>query len=231
MPRRGRRKAAPEQRLREILARVLFTGDDVKKSVHVLSGGETARLILAKMMLVKQNILIFDEPTNHLDMESIDTLLEALKNYTGTIIFVSHNRHFVSNLATRIIELSPGGAEDFRCTYPEYIEKRETDLLAKSAKPKDKFPSPIQQEAKNKHQEQKNQRNQKSQNSKASELAEKKCQQLEDKIKQLDQKMAHPDFYTKTSNEEIRKLTSQKEELDKQLEQALLDWEQATSST
>lgn len=190
---------APEQRLREILARVLFTGDDVKKSVHVLSGGETARLILAKMMLVKQNILIFDEPTNHLDMESIDTLLEALKNYTGTIIFVSHNRHFVSNLATRIIELSPGGAEDFRCTYPEYIEKRETDLLAKSAKPKDKFPSPIQQEAKNKHQEQKNQRNQKSQNSKASELAEKKCQQLEDKIKQLDQKMAHPDFYTKTS--------------------------------
>lgn len=219
----------PEQRLREILARVLFSGDDVKKSVHVLSGGETARLILAKMMLIKQNILIFDEPTNHLDMEAIEILLESLKNYEGTIIFVSHNRHFVSQLATRIIELSPEGAKDFRCTYPEYIEKREMDLLAKSTKPKEKALSIENMEAKAKHQDQKNQRNQKSHFEKAAAQAEKKCQEIEDKIKELEVLMAAPNFYQKTSNEEIQKLMSKKEELDKKLEYHLKEWEEASS--
>ena len=84
-----------EERLREILARVLISGDDVHKPVNVLSGGEAARLLLARTMLVKHNVLVFDEPTNHLDMESAETLCEALQAYEGTILFVSHNRHFV----------------------------------------------------------------------------------------------------------------------------------------
>lgn len=219
----------PEQRLREILGRVLFTGDDVKKSVHVLSGGETARLILAKMMLLKHNVLIFDEPTNHLDMEAIETLLEALENYTGTIIFVSHNRHFVSHLANRIIEISEKGIEDYRCTYAEYIEKREIDLLNKNLR-QSKEKSVGAQEAKGKHQEQKNLRNQKSQFEKEAAQAEKKCQQLEEKIKAIDAKMGVENYYQNTPNEEIQKLLQQKEELDKQLEAAMAAWEEAVKN-
>ncbi|MBN9377962.1 MAG: ABC transporter ATP-binding protein [Chlamydiales bacterium 38-26] len=217
----------PEQKVREILGRVLFSGDDVKKSVHILSGGETARLILAKMMLVKHNILIFDEPTNHLDMEAIEKLLEALKQYTGTILFVSHNRHFVSRLATRIIEISEKGVQDFRCTYDEYIEKRELDLLSKNLRPT-KEKSADQSDRKSKHDEQKNQRNQKSQWEKAASQAEKKCHQLEEKIKVLDLKMSEEEFYLKTPNADIQKLLGQKEDLEKQLMEAMQSWEEAT---
>ncbi len=217
----------PEQRLREILGRVLFTGDDVKKSVHVLSGGETARLILAKMMLLKHNVLIFDEPTNHLDMEAIETLLDALSLYTGTIIFVSHNRHFVSQLANRIIEISEKGIQDYRCNYEEYIEKRELDLLSKKDLRQAKEKSSESQDGKVKHQEQKNQRNSKSQLEKAVASAEKKCQQLEEKIKALDKVMAAENFYHQTSNDEIQKLLKQKEDLDKQLMEAMKVWEEA----
>lgn len=216
----------PEQRLREILGRVLFTGDDVKKSIHVLSGGETARLILAKMMLVKHNVLIFDEPTNHLDMEAIETLLDALSTYTGTIIFVSHNRHFVSHLANRIIEVSEKGIQDYRCSYEEYIEKREMDFLSKNLR-QAKEKSTDSQDGKVKHQEQKNQRNMKSQHEKAAAQAEKKCQQLEEKIKTLEALMAVEDFYLKTHNDEIQKMLQQKEELDKQLAAAMETWEDA----
>lgn len=216
----------PEQRLREILGRVLFSGDDVKKSVHVLSGGETARLILAKMMLIKHNVLIFDEPTNHLDMEAIETLLEALANYTGTIIFVSHNRHFVSHLANRVVEISEKGIQDYRCSYQEYLEKREIDLLSKDLR-QTKEKTPVSQDGKLRHQEQKNLRNLKSQMEKAVLLSEKKCQQLENKIKALDAKMAEENFYQNTPNEEIHKLLHQKEELEKQLEHAMKEWEEA----
>lgn len=215
----------PEQRLREILGRVLFTGDDVKKSIHVLSGGETARLYLAKMMLLKHNLLIFDEPTNHLDMEAIEKLLEALNNYTGTIIFVSHNRHFVSLLANRIIELSEQGTKDYRCSYEEYIEKRELDLLSKDLRPKIKTVETL--DGKLKHQEQKNQRNLKLQLEKMALQAEKKCHQLETKIKELDHLMSQPDFYHNTSNDEIQKLMNEKTNLESQLEEAMKCWEKA----
>lgn len=216
----------PEQRLREILGRVLFSGDDVKKPVHVLSGGETARLLLAKMMLIKHNVLVFDEPTNHLDMEAIETLLDALENYTGTIIFVSHNRHFVSHLANRIIEITENGIQDYRCSYEEYIEKRDMDLLAKDLrKPQEKMNESI--EGKSKHQDQKNLRNLKSQLEKAVAQAEKRCHQLEEKIRVLDAKMADENFYLHTPNEEIHQLMVERETLNKQLDEAMAAWEEA----
>lgn len=219
----------PEQRIREILARVLFSGDDVKKSVHVLSGGEMARLILAKMMLLKHNVLIFDEPTNHLDMESIEALLEALSKYEGTVIFVSHNRHFVSKLANRFVEISEDGIEDFRCTYEEYLEKRETDLLSKTQKQaKEKTIDSV--ENKSKFEGQKLNRNQKSQLEKVVAQTEKKSQELEEKIKAIDVKMGASDFYTSTSNDEIRNLSQKKEELEKMLEITLKEWEEALKS-
>jgi ATPase subunit of ABC transporter with duplicated ATPase domains len=111
------------------LGRVLFSGDDVNKKIGLLSGGESARLIFALIAVAKPNVLILDEPTNHLDLESIQALVDALKSYAGTVLFVSHDRWFVSELGTRIVELMPGGLRDFPGTYPEYIERCGDDHL------------------------------------------------------------------------------------------------------
>ena len=108
--------------LRSYLGKMLFSGDEVYKPVQVLSGGEKARLILAKMMLEAGNVLALDEPTNHLDLESIEALNYALTLYPNTVIFVSHDREFVGSLATRIIEISDGVVTDYPGTLAEYEE-------------------------------------------------------------------------------------------------------------
>ncbi len=113
-----------DQSVRAILGRLLFSQDDIKKSVRIISGGEQGRMLFGKLMMKKPNVLIMDEPTNHLDMESIESLNTALENYPGTLIFVSHDREFVSSLATRIIELTPHGINNFSGTYEEYLRKQ-----------------------------------------------------------------------------------------------------------
>ncbi len=106
-----------------LLGRMLFSGEARLKMTDNLSGGESARLIIAKLMLQQNNFLILDEPTNHLDLESVSALAEALEKFTGTVIFVSHDRDLVSQVATRIIALSPDGMTDYTGTYEEYLEK------------------------------------------------------------------------------------------------------------
>jgi len=118
------KEADDEQVIRGTLGRLLFSQDDIKKSVKVISGGEQGRMIFGKLMLKQPNVLVLDEPTNHLDMESIESLNLALDNYAGTLLFVSHDREFVSSLATRIIELTPTGIIDFHGTYDEYLSKQ-----------------------------------------------------------------------------------------------------------
>ncbi len=113
--------ADDEQVIRGVLGRLLFTKDDIVKSVKVISGGEEGRMLFGKLMLKKSNVLMMDEPTNHLDMESIESLNLALENYPGTLIFVSHDREFVSSLATRIIDMQPTGIVDFRGNYEDYL--------------------------------------------------------------------------------------------------------------
>ena len=115
---------ADEQLLRGTLGRMLFSRDDSEKSVKVVSGGEQRRLMFGKIILQKPNVIVMDEPTNHLDMESIEALNLALENYPGTLIFVSHDRDFVSTLATRIIEMTPNGVVDFNGTYDEYLRSQ-----------------------------------------------------------------------------------------------------------
>jgi ATPase subunit of ABC transporter with duplicated ATPase domains len=110
-----------DQAVRSILGRLLFGGDDVKKSVKVLSGGEKGRMMYGKLMLGRHNVLLMDEPTNHMDMESIESLNIALDKYAGTLIFVSHDREFVSSLATRILEVKDGEIIDFHGSYEEYL--------------------------------------------------------------------------------------------------------------
>ena len=111
-----------DQAVRSVLGRLLFSGDEVKKSVQVISGGEEGRMLFGKLMLQRNNVLLMDEPTNHLDMESIESLNTALEKYSGTLIFVSHDREFVSSLATRVIEMKPDGITDFKGSYEDYLQ-------------------------------------------------------------------------------------------------------------
>lgn len=113
--------ADDEQVIRGILGRLLFSQDDIKKQIKVLSGGEKGRMLFGKLMLQKPNILVMDEPTNHLDMESIESLNLALEHYKGTLLFVSHDREFVSSLASRIIEITDKDIRNFVGSYEEYL--------------------------------------------------------------------------------------------------------------
>ena len=115
------RKQDDEQVIRGTLGRMLFSNDEINKFVKVISGGEQARMVFGKLMLQNPNIMLMDEPTNHLDMESIESLNLALENYPGTLFFVSHDREFISSLATRIIEITPDGVMDFKGSYDEYL--------------------------------------------------------------------------------------------------------------
>ncbi|WP_106476507.1 ABC-F family ATPase [Phytohalomonas tamaricis] len=113
-----------EQAVRSALGRMLFSNDDIGKSVKVISGGEQGRMLFGKLALQKPNVLVMDEPTNHLDMESIEALNLALDNYPGTLIFVSHDREFVGSLATRIIEMKEDGIVDFSGNYDDYLRSQ-----------------------------------------------------------------------------------------------------------
>ncbi|WP_404407632.1 ABC-F family ATP-binding cassette domain-containing protein [Jeotgalibacillus malaysiensis] len=112
-----------EKDIRTVLGNFLFSGDDVLKPVSTLSGGEKARLALAKLMMQKSNLLILDEPTNHLDLDSKEILENALIDYPGTILFVSHDRYFINRLATKVLELSPDGSTEYLGDYDYYMEK------------------------------------------------------------------------------------------------------------
>jgi ATPase subunit of ABC transporter with duplicated ATPase domains len=122
-----------EQAVRATLGRMLFSQDDINKSVKIISGGEQGRMLFGKLMMRKPNILIMDEPTNHLDMESIEALNTALENYPGTLLFVSHDREFVSSLATRIIELSADGVVNFNGNYEDYLHSQGVEVPAAAA--------------------------------------------------------------------------------------------------
>ncbi len=113
-----------EQVIRGTLGRLLFSSHEIEKSVKVISGGEQGRMLFGRLMLQRPNIMLMDEPTNHLDMESIESLNLALDNYPGTLFFVSHDREFISSLATRIIEITADGVIDFKGSYDEYLRSQ-----------------------------------------------------------------------------------------------------------
>ncbi len=127
------RPMASNTEVRSMLGHMLFSGSDVEKRVAALSGGEAARLVFATIVAQRPNVLVLDEPTNHLDLESIEALVTALKAYEGTVIFVSHDRWFVSELATRVIEVTAAGLRDVQGTYDDYLAQCGDDHLDSEA--------------------------------------------------------------------------------------------------
>ncbi|WP_282674579.1 ABC-F family ATP-binding cassette domain-containing protein, partial [Lactococcus cremoris] len=117
-----------EVEIRNMLGAFLFSGDDVKKTVGMLSGGEKARLLLAKLAMNHDNFLVLDEPTNHLDIDSREVLENALIDFPGTILFVSHDRYFINRVATKVLEIAPEGSTEFLGDYDYYVEKKEEQL-------------------------------------------------------------------------------------------------------
>lgn len=204
-----------QQVIRTTLGRVLFSKDDVLKKPGSLSGGEKARLVLAKIMLTGCNFLLVDEPTNHLDLESCESLEEALAEFEGTVIFVSHQRHFISSLATRILELNKEGFFDFKGTYEEYVEKREKDYLIaskaeKQQKPKDKN---IPEKTKDKN------------SSKALREIENLIEKKELELELLLEEIAGHAASGKIASEDHKRLLNKKKELESALSNYYLEWE------
>lgn len=215
-------REASQENLRNILGQVLFSGDDAKKSVKSLSGGEAARLILAKMMLLKHNVLIFDEPTNHLDIEATEALLQSLENYPGTVLIVSHNRHFVSRIANRIMEITHDAITDFKGTFEEYLEKREIDFLSTE---KIKSEPVREKDSSLNYSNQKKAQRQLEQLQKKAFAAEEKCHMVEKELTELDAVLAGDGFYQNATKDELNRILSQKTILEASLHISLDEWE------
>lgn len=183
-----------EKEIRTILGQFLFSGDDVQKPVNALSGGEKARLALAKLMLQKANLLILDEPTNHLDLESKEVLENALMDYPGTILFVSHDRYFINKIATKVVELSTTGATEYLGDYDYYMEKKQEMMeLAAIQEAKQE----AKQEEKSEHPSSSNKEIKKRERQirRKLEEIEKAMSNFEEEIKTIELKLCEPEIF------------------------------------
>ncbi len=218
--------------IRGLLGMALFTGDSVKNKLSTLSGGEATRLVFSKLMLLPSNFLVLDEPTNHLDMESIESLTESLKTYKGTLLVVSHNRYFVSEVATRILELKPEGLVDFKGSYAEYLEKEGTDHLSREVNLKQRTVlSQQSQSAVEKNDNAQNYEARKQQQRRIKQLEkripelESLCLELEEKLQACEPLLA--EAYISGSEADQMRLLQQKEQFDAKMASSMEEWEAA----
>ncbi|MEM9595917.1 MAG: ATP-binding cassette domain-containing protein [Acidobacteriota bacterium] len=212
------------------LGMVLFSGDEVEKKVGSLSGGESARLVFAKLGIQKPNVLLLDEPTNHLDLEAIAALVEGLRKYDGTLILVSHDRWFVSQLANRILEITPEGLNDFRGTYDEYVERCGDDhldaetvvLRAKRDRKKTAKPAAPQGSPKANRQAERRRKDLKRRRDQLTGDIEK----AEARVNEINELFCNPGFFDRTPEPEVRKLEREQKELSDSVESWMGEWEQ-----
>jgi ATPase subunit of ABC transporter with duplicated ATPase domains len=220
--------------VRGSLGMVLFTGDDVKKTLGSLSGGEAARLVFCKLAVTKPNILILDEPTNHLDLEAIEALVEGLKEYDGTLIFVSHDRWFVSQLADRILEISPRGINDFKGTYEEYLERLGDDhldadaVLRQRREQKKKAAEAAAKKPATPEEERQRQQKQK-QLTKRLDQVTADVEKAESRIHDINEMFCDPTFFDRTSRDHVKKLESEQKTLSGKIEELMAEWESLES--
>ncbi len=211
------------------LGRMLFSGDDVQKPVGTLSGGEAARLVFCRIMVQKPNVLVLDEPTNHLDLEAIDALVTALSGFEGTVLFVSHDRAFVSALATRILEVTDQGFRDFPGTYDEYLARCGDDHLdgeqvALRAKQEKLSAAPLVKGG-GTWEEQKRRKNRKKQLPALRDEAVRAIEAAEARKAFLQAQWCEPGFYEKTPKARIAELEREEQALGPDIDALIAKWE------
>ena len=216
-----------ETQIRNMLAAFLFTGDDVFKVISSLSGGERGRVSLAKLMLSEANFLILDEPTNHLDISSKEILEEALNSYTGTVLYVSHDRYFINQTATRILDLTNQSVVNYIGDYDYYLEKKEelTEKYAPAAQEateeaKEETPS----EGKLTWQQQKEEQARKRKQENELKKVEKRIEELETRDKEIDDTLVLPDVCTNVGR--CAELSREKDKIQAELEELYEKWEE-----
>lgn len=211
-------------RIRNVLAAFLFTGDDVFKTISSLSGGERGRLSLAKLMLSNANFLILDEPTNHLDVYSKEILEDALKEYTGTVFYVSHDRYFVNQTATRILELEQGSLTEYKGNYDYYMEKKQ-EKLSISTEQTVQSSSTGTADAGTKLDWKAQKEEQAKARKKANDLkkTEQRIEELETQIASLEEEMAQPEVATNSGK--LNELSLQHASLSEELNELYDKWE------
>lgn len=217
----------PEKEIRSVLGSFLFSGDDVLKTVNTLSGGEKARLALAKLMLQRSNFLILDEPTNHLDLDSKEVLENALIDYPGTLLFVSHDRYFINRIATKVFELSTGGLTEYLGDYDYFVEKKlEQEELARIAQNEQanfQRPTHVNQD-KTSYEQDKEMKKLERQRKRRIEEIELEISTLEEKIEGNEQLLCDPEIYQ--DHEKTQQINSENEIYSSRLELLMEEWEQ-----
>ncbi len=216
----------PEKDVRAVLGRFLFTQDDVLKVINDLSGGEKARLQLALLMLERNNVLILDEPTNHLDIDSKEMLEQALKHFQGTLIFVSHDRYFINQLANRIFDLNEKGGTLYLGDYQYYLEKLEQQQ-ALAAYDNQQNQATLEVDSSTQpttYQDQKTLRREKRKIERQIESDESQISELEDKIAAIDLQMT--DEAVINDFEKTQSLAEERQKIEQALEQVMTNWEE-----
>ncbi|MDD1515978.1 ABC-F family ATP-binding cassette domain-containing protein [Priestia megaterium] len=214
----------PEKEIRTALGNFLFSGDDVLKIVSTLSGGEKARLALAKLMLQKANFLILDEPTNHLDLDSKQVLENALIDYPGTLLFVSHDRYFINRIANKIAELSPEGVEEFLGDYDYYVEKKaEIEEIKELENIKANEERTVKVD-KQSYKQDKEQKKLMRQRTRRIEEIETEVNKLEAAQAENEELLCHPEIYQ--NHEEVSRLNGENEKISSQLSTLMEEWEE-----
>ena len=216
-------------RIRNVLAAFLFTGDDVFKQISELSGGERGRVSLAKLMLSHANFLILDEPTNHLDIQSREILEETLQNYTGTVLYVSHDRYFINQTATRILDLTKGGLNSYSGNYDDYLEKKEHPSVDSSGgfeaeKDVSEAPSmPSKPAGKDDYMRQKEEQAKERKRQNQIKRLEDRIQEIETRLAELDELLGREVIATDVAR--LMGINNEHETLDEELLQCMEDWE------
>ena len=210
-----------EKDIRTVLGNFLFSGDDVLKQVHSLSGGEKARLALAKLMMQKANLLILDEPTNHLDIDSKEVLEAALIDFPGTIIFVSHDRYFINKITDQVAEMQHDGLTIYLGDYDYYLEKKEEEAELEKLKQSKEIITKNNQR-KRSYQEEKQLQSEKRKKQRLIMELEEKIEMQEQELAALEEKMAEPKNYQ--DHEKALELTKQSADLKQELERLMEEW-------
>ncbi|CAM4367408.1 ABC transporter ATP-binding protein [Bacillus wiedmannii] len=219
----------PEKEIRTILGNFLFTGDDVLKPVSSLSGGQKARLALAKLMMQKSNLLILDEPTNHLDLNSKEILENALIDYPGTLLFVSHDRYFINRVTTTVVELSTEGAQEYLGDYDYYVEKK-NEMIERAAfeqQEQQENQAPVQKtvaQEKLNYLEEKERKQLERQRTRKIEELEQNIVEFEEEIATLEDQLCLPEIYA--DYEKASEITTKKQILQEQLDACMAEWEE-----